>query len=70
MQIPERIGKYAIQAILGKGATGLVYRGFDPGIKRPVALKVITKSLLDPADLEYVISRFRHEAEAVGRLTH
>ena len=70
MQIPERIGKYAIQGILGKGASGLVYRGFDPGIKRPVALKVITKSLLDPADLDYVISRFRHEAEAVGRLTH
>jgi response regulator RpfG family c-di-GMP phosphodiesterase/tRNA A-37 threonylcarbamoyl transferase component Bud32 len=70
MQIPERIGKYVVQSILGKGATGLVYRGFDPGIKRPVALKVITKSLLDPADLEYVISRFRHEAEAVGRLTH
>jgi eukaryotic-like serine/threonine-protein kinase len=70
MQIPEQIGKYVVQGILGKGATGLVFRGFDPGIKRPVALKVITKSLLDPADLEYVISRFRHEAEAVGRLTH
>ena len=70
MQIPERIGKYVVQSILGKGATGLVFRGFDPGIKRPVALKVITKSLLDPADLDYVISRFRHEAEAVGRLTH
>jgi serine/threonine-protein kinase len=70
MQVPERIGKYAVQAILGKGSTGLVFRGFDPGIKRPVALKVITKSALDPADLEYVIGRFRHEAEAVGRLTH
>lgn len=70
MQIPERIGKYAIQGVLGKGSTGLVLRGFDPGIKRPVALKLIAKSLLDPADLEYVISRFRHEAEAVGRLTH
>ncbi len=70
MQIPERIGKYVVQSILGKGATGLVYRGFDPGIKRPVALKVITKSLLDPADMDYVVSRFRHEAEAVGRLTH
>ena len=70
MQIPEKIGKYVVQSILGKGATGLVYRGFDPGIKRPVALKAITKSLLDPADLDYVISRFRHEAEAVGRLTH
>ena len=70
MQIPDRIGKYVVQSILGKGATGLVFRGFDPGIKRPVALKSITKSLLDPADLDYVISRFRHEAEAVGRLTH
>ncbi len=70
MQIPEAIGKYVVQGILGKGATGIVLRGFDPGIKRPVALKVISKRLLDPADLDYVISRFRHEAEAVGRLTH
>ncbi|HRE15078.1 MAG TPA: serine/threonine-protein kinase, partial [Usitatibacteraceae bacterium] len=70
MQIPEQIGKYAVQGVLGKGATGMVYRGFDPGIKRPVALKVIAKDTLDPADLDYVISRFRHEAEAVGRLTH
>jgi eukaryotic-like serine/threonine-protein kinase len=70
MQIPETIGKYEVQAILGKGATGLVFRGFDPGIKRTVALKVIAKSMLDPGDVDYVISRFRHEAEAVGRLTH
>ena len=28
MQIPERIGKYVVQSILGKGATGLVLRGF------------------------------------------
>ena len=70
MQIPEKIGKYDVQGILGKGASGMVYRGFDPGIKRPVALKVIAKDSLDPGDLEYVLSRFRHEAEAVGRLTH
>jgi response regulator RpfG family c-di-GMP phosphodiesterase len=70
MQIPDHIGKYEVQGILGKGATGLVLKGFDPGIKRPVALKMITKSMLDPADVDYVIKRFRHEAEAVGRLTH
>jgi len=70
MQIPDKIGKYDVQGILGKGASGMVYRGFDPGIKRPVALKVIAKDSLDPGDLEYVLSRFRHEAEAVGRLTH
>jgi len=70
MQVPQAIGKYEVQGILGKGATGLVLRGFDPAIRRPVALKVIDKSLLDPADADYIISRFRHEAQAVGRLTH
>jgi serine/threonine protein kinase/response regulator RpfG family c-di-GMP phosphodiesterase len=70
MELPEKIGKYQIQSVLGKGANGLVYRGFDPGIKRPVALKVITKSELEPHALEYTVARFRHEAEAVGRLTH
>ena len=70
MLIPDKIGKYDVQGVLGKGASGMVYRGFDPGIKRPVALKVIAKDSLDPGDLEYVLSRFRHEAEAVGRLTH
>ena len=48
----------------------MVYRGFDDGIKRPVAIKVIRKADLDPADLDYVLQHFRHEAQAVGRLTH
>jgi serine/threonine-protein kinase len=70
MNIPERIGKYDVQTILGKGAAGIVYRGFDSGIKRPVALKVIAKSMIEPSELEYTLQRFRHEAQAVGRLTH
>lgn len=70
MDVPHAIGKYEVQGLLGKGATGLVLRGFDPAIKRAVALKVIDKSALDPADADYIVSRFRHEAEAVGRLTH
>ena len=70
MNLPGRIGKYDVQSVLGKGAAGVVYRGFDAAIKRPVAIKLITKSELDPADLEYTLQRFRHEAQAVGRLTH
>jgi serine/threonine-protein kinase len=68
--IPEKIGKYLVQEVLGKGAMGTVYRGFDPAIKRPVALKVISRESKDPAELDYIISRFRQEAEAVGRLSH
>lgn len=64
------IGKYQIQDVLGQGGMGIVYRAFDPAIQRPVAIKTITKSALDPADLHYVLTRFRHEAQAVGRLTH
>jgi serine/threonine-protein kinase len=64
------IGKYQIQDVLGQGGMGIVYRAFDPAIQRTVAIKTITKSTLDPADLQYVLTRFRHEAQAVGRLTH
>jgi len=67
---PTTIGKYQIQGVLGQGGMGIVYRAFDPAIHRPVAVKTITKSALDPADLQYALTRFRHEAQAVGRLTH
>lgn len=64
------IGKYQVQDVLGQGGMGIVYRAFDPAIQRTVAIKTITKSALDPTDLQYVLTRFRHEARAVGRLTH
>ena len=70
MNSPASIGKYQVQDVLGQGGMGVVYRAFDPAIQRTVAIKTITKSALDPADLEYVLTRFRHEARAVGRLTH
>lgn len=70
MNLPAKIGKYDIQGILGKGGMGVVYRAFDPAIHRPVAIKTITKSILDPSELQYALKRFRHEAQAVGRLTH
>jgi serine/threonine-protein kinase len=70
MDIPKTIGKYQVQGLLGQGGMGTVYRAFDPAIQRPVAIKTIVKSALEPADLQYVLTRFRHEARAVGRLTH
>jgi len=70
MNTHATIGKYQVQDVLGQGGMGIVYRAFDPAIQRTVAIKTITKSALDPADLQYVLTRFRHEARAVGRLTH
>jgi serine/threonine protein kinase len=69
--IPERIGKYPISAVLGHGAMGVVYKGFDPHIHRPVAIKTIHKDLLgDEAVHASIAARFRNEAQAVGRLQH
>lgn len=67
---PKNIGKYEVQGVLGRGGMGVVYKAFDPAIHRQVAIKTITKSAMDPSELQYAIARFRHEAQAVGRLTH
>ncbi len=70
MTHPAKIGKYEIQGVLGRGGTGAVYKGFDPAISRAVAIKTIAKSSLDEGELAHLLARFRHEAQAVGRLAH
>ena len=70
MPNPEYIGKYRVDGVLGQGGMGTVYRAFDLAIQRPVAIKTVNKASLDPINLQYALMRFRHEAQAVGRLTH
>src|ERR1700710_1669698 len=66
----ERLGKYDIRGVLGRGAMGTVYDGWDPAIGRRVAIKTVR--LLDPDDAEAfdALARFKNEAQAAGRLTH
>lgn len=68
--LPTKIGKYTIEREVGRGGMGVVYRGTDPVIQRPVALKTIVKSQLDKADADALLQRFKHEAQAAGRLLH
>jgi eukaryotic-like serine/threonine-protein kinase len=68
--IPASLGKYAIAEILGKGAMGIVYKGFDPHIRRTVALKTIRKDMVDDDQEASLLARFRNEAQAAGRLSH
>ena len=70
MTEPEKIGKYLIQGVLGKGAMGVVYKAFDPHIERVVAIKTVRKDLVDPDLAVQVMARFQNEAKAAGRLLH
>lgn len=67
----RNLGRYQIQGILGKGAMGTVYRGVDPAINRPVALKTIRLDFVnDPEEMAELKERLHREAQAAGKLSH
>lgn len=71
MQHPSNLGKYTITGVLGEGAMGVVYKAFDAGIGRAVAIKTVRKSLAqDSSAVDSLSERFLNEARAVGRLNH
>jgi eukaryotic-like serine/threonine-protein kinase len=70
MSAPRSIGRYEVQALLGAGAMGEVYRAHDPVIDRPVAIKVLRPELIGGSSSEQLLERFRREARAAGRRFH
>ncbi len=67
LQPRDRLGPYEIQALLGVGGMGEVYRGRDTRLGRDVALKVISPARLGDAELR---RRFELEARAASVLNH
>lgn len=67
LRVPERIGRFQIRELIGRGGFGIVYRAIDPGIEREVAIKIPRPEILSNAQL---LERFRNEGLAVARLDH
>jgi len=62
-----RLGGYELIEVVGRGAMGVVYKAWQPGLNRMVAVKVARPGMLWSSE---AISRLRRECEAIARLRH
>ncbi|HPA20428.1 MAG TPA: bifunctional serine/threonine-protein kinase/formylglycine-generating enzyme family protein [Verrucomicrobiae bacterium] len=65
--IGTQLGGYVIEALLGKGAMGAVYRAVQLSLNRHVALKVMAGHLLGSQES---VARFWREARAAAAINH
>ncbi|MGE0192217.1 MAG: protein kinase [Planctomycetota bacterium] len=65
LAIGSHLGRYRIDAPVGRGGMGVVYRAFDATTNRHVALKVLAEGLGDT-----LRDRFLKECEAEARIRH
>lgn len=71
MPIPQSIGKYQLEALIGEGGMGKVYKAFDPRMCRYLAIKVLRQDRMgDPQREDEFRKRFFREGQICGRLNH
>ncbi len=60
-------GRYKVESVLGQGGMGMVFKGVQTSVQRPIALKTLHPQLaMAPTFFE----RFKREAETASRLHH
>jgi eukaryotic-like serine/threonine-protein kinase len=64
--VGQTLGHYQIEALIGAGAMGVVYRARDTRLKRTVALKLIASTAADPTSRK----RLLVEAQTASSLNH
>jgi serine/threonine protein kinase len=71
LDLSLQVGKYDIQKLLGKGATGTVYLAKDQFTGKEVALKTLEPEVFrDPEFGTVIRSQFQNEASLAGKLRH
>jgi serine/threonine protein kinase len=65
--IGQTLAHYGFEGLLGEGGSGVVYRGRDLRLERPVAIKVLADALRDD---ELAWARLLREARLASQLNH
>jgi serine/threonine protein kinase len=67
----EKVGRYKILKVIGKGAFGIIYLAEDPKIQRLVALKtIIYEKGMNEEEKSLYKDKIVKEAQAAGKLIH
>jgi tetratricopeptide (TPR) repeat protein/TolB-like protein len=59
--------RYRIEALLGQGGMGRVYRAYDKELNRAVAIKVVRQGVMGEAD---ALNRFKQELVLASKISH
>ena len=62
-----QFGRFRIDAEVGRGSMGIVYRCYDPQQQQAVALKLLAPHLMSDTN---ALTRFRREADLIAKLHH
>lgn len=67
-ELAAQLPQYQIEALLGRGGMGAVYKGWQTSLDRPVAIKFLPL-VMGEHDASYA-QRFKNEARAMAKLNH
>jgi serine/threonine-protein kinase len=60
----DKVGPYVLESLVGRGGMAAVWKGLDPRLNRPVAIKFMKEQ--DPE----LVARFKREAQIAAALDH
>ena len=63
----KRVGDYEVIGTIGQGGMAVVYKGLQASLKRPVAIKVLSQTMMEDPE---IVERFNRESLIIAQLSH